>query len=319
MKYVIRADASLETGAGHVMRSSAIAEELIKRGLEVVFIGRVSGLPWVHERIACLGFSQILESENDFSSDEKSDILILDSYDIPIDAEFIQPKFWRKIVGIVDDLSPRYRTDLLINPGLDSSFLSGSLVPVLSGAKYIPLRKSIKKVENALIIDPNTGLNIVITGGGSDPSNFCGEVARVLGAIDEKFVARIFSNSQIPNFGSHEFRVLPIGENFDAEIDSANLVLTTASTSSLESIAREIPTGIGCAVENQALGYKTLSDLGVAMPIGVMNSSRQWQFDIEAIHELISSAELRKRLSDTSSNLIDLHGASRIADSIITL
>ena len=42
MRYVLRADAPEFIGAGHVMRSSAIAEELIARGENVIFVGQVS-------------------------------------------------------------------------------------------------------------------------------------------------------------------------------------------------------------------------------------------------------------------------------------
>ena len=59
MRYVLRADASQTIGAGHVMRSSAIAEELIARGKEVLFIGKISNLPWVENRISGLGFTEI--------------------------------------------------------------------------------------------------------------------------------------------------------------------------------------------------------------------------------------------------------------------
>ena len=59
MRYVLRADASQSIGAGHVMRSSAIAEELIARGEDVIFVGQISDLPWVEERIASLGFTHI--------------------------------------------------------------------------------------------------------------------------------------------------------------------------------------------------------------------------------------------------------------------
>ncbi len=59
MRNVLRADASQSMGAGHVMRSSAIAEELISRGNNVIFVGRISNLPWVEKRIASLGFSQV--------------------------------------------------------------------------------------------------------------------------------------------------------------------------------------------------------------------------------------------------------------------
>ena len=84
MRYVLRADASESIGAGHVMRSSAIAEELIARGENVVFLGQISGLPWVEERIASLGFTMIHDYPSEFISKPESDVLILDSYEISI-------------------------------------------------------------------------------------------------------------------------------------------------------------------------------------------------------------------------------------------
>jgi spore coat polysaccharide biosynthesis predicted glycosyltransferase SpsG len=59
MTYVIRADASPTIGSGHVMRSSANAEELIARGEKVVFVGLISYLLWVTERKMDLGFIEI--------------------------------------------------------------------------------------------------------------------------------------------------------------------------------------------------------------------------------------------------------------------
>ena len=59
MRYVLRADASQSIGAGHVMRSSAIAEELIAKGKQVIFVGQITDLPWVEERIASLGFAHV--------------------------------------------------------------------------------------------------------------------------------------------------------------------------------------------------------------------------------------------------------------------
>ena len=57
------------------MRSSAIAEELIARGEQVIFVGQISGLPWVEERIASLRFANIYHNPNDFFSNNRSDVL----------------------------------------------------------------------------------------------------------------------------------------------------------------------------------------------------------------------------------------------------
>ena len=88
MRYVLRADASESIGSGHVMRSSAIAEELIARGENVVFVGQISDLPWVEERIASLGFTQIHNNPGDFNSNPNSDVLLLDSYEISASDDF---------------------------------------------------------------------------------------------------------------------------------------------------------------------------------------------------------------------------------------
>lgn len=145
MRYILRADASHSTGAGHVMRSSAIAEELIARGEVVIFIGQISDLLWVKERIATLGFTQIFSEASDFIPKSESDVLLLDSYEIDIDDAFIAPENWLHIVVIVDELTPNYRCTLRIHTGLDSSWVGNSKVPILAGPKYIPFRSSLSK------------------------------------------------------------------------------------------------------------------------------------------------------------------------------
>ena len=106
MRFVFRADASMSIGAGHVMRSSAIAEEAISRGVPCLFVGKISELDWVRERIRGLGFIQVLENSSEFIPDENEDILIIDSYEIPTDDVFVQLRNWSKVVSIFDELTP---------------------------------------------------------------------------------------------------------------------------------------------------------------------------------------------------------------------
>ena len=101
------------------MRSSAIAEELIARGETVVFVGRISDLTWVEERIAQLGFSNIYSNPQDFTPNSNFDVLVLDSYEIAVDDEFINLQNWVHVVTIVDELTPSYSCTLRIHPGLD--------------------------------------------------------------------------------------------------------------------------------------------------------------------------------------------------------
>ena len=121
MRIVFRADASLEIGAGHVMRSSAIAEEAISRGVECIFVGAFLEIEWLARRIQTLGFTRITNPD-DFDFQEYSDILIVDSYSLDLNDPLIRFGKWRKVVSIVDELTPDYSCDLRIHPGLTKAW-----------------------------------------------------------------------------------------------------------------------------------------------------------------------------------------------------
>ena len=89
MRFIFRADASIATGTGHVMRSIGIIEELISRNLSVVFVGNTSQVEWIDSFVNSIGFEEIYSNEKDFKPNKETDILILDSYQIPVDNELI--------------------------------------------------------------------------------------------------------------------------------------------------------------------------------------------------------------------------------------
>ena len=316
MRYVVRTDASHLIGSGHVMRSSAVAEELIARGEEVAFVGEYTSVPWLVPRIEGLGFSQIIPISTNFVSDSKTDVLILDSYYIPINDGFIQKSKWANVVVLVDKLTPAYEADLLIHPGLSGDWMLNSNVKSLFGPAYIPFRKSIKKNEKSL---PNLKYpEILIVGGGTDNTNFVGAVCETLAKSQCDFHANIFTNKKELVQLDSRFTLSPIGSEIDENAAIANLILTTASTTSLEFIAREVAIGIGCAVSNQEENYKTLSAFRVCMPIGKFIESK-WEIDKDIVGQLITSTELREKLRKKCANFIDLKGAERIVDAILSL
>ena len=318
MRYVLRADASQSMGAGHVMRSSAIAEELILRGNSVIFVGRISDLPWVEERIASLGFSQVYSNTYDFKSKPKSDVLILDSYDIEVEDPFVAQQNWCHIVAIVDEMTPHYSCALRVHPGLDSKWTGNSTTPILSGPKYIPIRSSLISVKKSGVEESHK-LKIAVIAGGSDPYGLVNEIAKVLATFSEEFIVYLFSNSIANSNLDSRFRYIEMGNRFEELTNEVDLILTTASTSSLEFLACGLCVGIACVVDNQKQNYETLGELGVAAQFGFRNVNNKWELDKEKIHSLISSSELRGDLLAKSKGLIDFDGARRIVDAITTL
>jgi spore coat polysaccharide biosynthesis predicted glycosyltransferase SpsG len=315
MRFVFRADASVSIGSGHVMRSSAIAEEAIARGIPSFFVGKISDLTWVSERIRGLGFIQVLENSSEFFPDENKDILIIDSYEIPTNDVFVQLQNWSKVVSIFDELTPNYSCDLRIHPGLTKvwpELLSGR---TLSGPKFVPLRKSIK---NSSVHTPEGTLEVLVVGGGSDAYGFVPKVVNELTKLTQDFHATIFTNSLSGIDLDKRFSVSEVGLNLDLVANAVDLVFTTASTTSLEFLARGCAVAIGCAVDNQELYYKELSGGSYAAPIGEFLDN-EWRIDAGLIRELFSSDALRATLKANSANLIDLNGAKRIVDEILKL
>lgn len=315
MRLVFRADASPDLGTGHVMRCLSIAEEALRRNIPCVFVGSTGGVYWVQERLASLGIP--VTSVSGSIAFCKSDLLILDSYLKENQNSFITQNDWASTVMIVDEATPLLEADLYIHPGLDSSWFLGDREKLLSGTKFIPLRSAIEKRKFA-----RSGRieKIVIFGGGTDTFGFAKEMSQILSGMPGFDFASFFSaKSQGIKMRDSRFREFEFGGLLDRELSRADLVFTTASTSSLEIVAREIPLGVACSVPNQHAYFEKLRESGVAVQIGNRSSASGWNLDSRIVHDLISNSGIRNELREASKNFIDLDGASRIIDAIEAL
>lgn len=315
MRLVFRVDASLDIGSGHAMRCSAIAEEAIARGIDCILVGSLGGIQWLELRYAEI--KCLITSLEDFPTPQSNDVLIVDSYLLQSDDNFIIQNLWKSRVDIVDESTPERESDLFIHPGLDSKWFVGDRTKLLSGPSFIPLRKSITKNR----VYKSGELNkLVIFGGGTDSHGFANKMSRELCGLPGYGKAIFFSTERdyIQELDSR-FRVIPFGDALDYELSDAHLVFTTASTSSIEVIARELPLGVACSVDNQITYYEALGNLKVAAKIGERVTSGEWEMNSDVIHRLISDVNFRDELKIATHDFIDLSGAHRILDAIIAL
>lgn len=145
------------------------------------------------------------------------------------------------------------------------------------------------------------------------------EIANILFTFSEQFEVYLFSNSitdSVLDNRFHNFEISPLLDTLTKDVD---LIFTTASTSSLEFLARGLCVGIACAVDNQEQYYRSLGELGVASQIGYRSKGNVWELDKEVIYSLVTSPELRRKLTAQARGLIDFKGASRIVDAIKAL
>jgi spore coat polysaccharide biosynthesis predicted glycosyltransferase SpsG len=316
MRYILRSDASPAQGVGHVLRSLAIFQELNARGCEIIFVGKIENLPWVEEKMKQTGFKYLVDSEKNFLHNPQTDILILDSYEVDPQSAFIENTKWSKIVTIVDDFTPTYSSDLIVCPSI--STVTNSLVgtKVLSGPSYFPLRNEIRKSTSNN--NHRSVFSVVVLGGGTDVADFASAISLILEKSSFEMSVTFITEKCAKIAKDNRFTTLPPGLEVEKTLSKADLAFTTASTSAIEFIAREIPVGVACAVPNQEDYYQVLPNNGVAVQIGRMNGEN-WEFHENVILDLLVNQRKQIELRDKMKGMFDLKGASRIVDEILKL
>jgi len=213
---IIRADASVQIGTGHVMRCLTLADELRGRGAEAIFVCRefdgnlcgyiekkgyiVHRLPVFNEKehkiegklkhAAWLGADwqtdarQVEEIINSLGT--TPDWLVVDHYALDEKWERYLRPYCKKIMAI-DDIADRpHDCDLLLDQNFYENLESryDSLVPPickkLLGPKYALLRSEFRETRKNLRKRDGRVRRIMIFFGGSDPTN---ETAKALEAI----------------------------------------------------------------------------------------------------------------------------------------
>jgi UDP-2,4-diacetamido-2,4,6-trideoxy-beta-L-altropyranose hydrolase len=211
LKVVFRADASINIGAGHVMRCLTLADNLTEKGAHCTFICRehtgnlskyirsqghtVHDLPIGAGSDADLAHSAWLGATQTWDAqvcalilDElRPDWLVVDHYALDFRWEREQSKYCGKVV-VIDDLADRpHYCHVLLDQTFDrSADRYRSLVPadctVLCGSKYALLRPEFAALRPYSLqrrVQPKLN-NLLITMGGVDNANV---TARVMSSL----------------------------------------------------------------------------------------------------------------------------------------
>lgn len=306
------------------MRLCSIIEEMLERKNEVLLVGNIEGIPWLEKRIEILGSKLKFVKEKDFTSDPRRDVLVIDSYTLDPNSRFLTNEKWHKIVALVEVGTPKYKADLYIHCGtnnqIESEYKSqGS--KFIGGIKYLPIRKSIQRISfKPREINLQNPPNILIVGGGTDPNNFVGQLAKHLGKTTEKFQAVLFANDlTLSRFLDTRFTVKEIGLDLEIELVFINLIFTLSGTSSWDYIASGFPVGIALGFENQQDNYEFQNMNGLALGIAQIDSDLDFRFDSLKIHRLLTDSKLRNELSVSATSAVDFLGACRIVNAILEL
>lgn len=177
MNVIIRTDASVQIGSGHVMRCLTVARKLRKVGCRVLF--------WMEPLEGNLiDFVELIGFDN-ISAPQYADLYIVDHYSLDIEWEKSIRNFTKKLV-VIDDLAREHDCHLLLDQNVVPHYETryNGKVPEgcvkLLGPEYLIIRDEFVEARQQLIKRKSEIKRLLVFMGGTDPT---AETIKVLQAL----------------------------------------------------------------------------------------------------------------------------------------
>ena len=325
-RWVIRADASVNIGTGHVMRCLTLAQQIMAVGQsDVAFICRdepghltsliqAQGCP-VTLLPAVTPFSWEADAQHVMESlgTQMADWLVVDHYGIDWRWETLLRNNANRI-AVIDDLANRpHDCDAIIDQNYRQGFAYryDHLVPVdcikLLGPQYLLMRPEFARARQTLKRDFSAVRRILVNFGGTDEPNLS---LKALQAIESLNIAGLMVDVVIGQSNPHkaalqrEIDGMP-GITLHVQTDrmadlicAADLAIGANGASTWERCSLGLPTLALVLADNQREAAKELGEAGIIVNLGESNITMQ-QLAAQ-VDRLIKDRELRASLSERS-------------------
>lgn len=341
MNIVIRTDASIHIGTGHVFRCLTLADELTQRGMNIRFICREEKGNLI-ETIKRKGYKvYLLPAGIDLNNEKKliqkileqesPDWLIIDHYDIGISWETYFRKFV-KMVMVIDDLANRpHDCDLLLDQNLYENLETryDGLVPThcikLLGPRYALLRQEFRNIRKNLR-ERNGKINrIFISFGGIDPTK---ETTKVLQAVQLLNRHDILVDVVVGTYNPHKEQIRQLcfsisNINFYCQIDnmaelmaSADLAIGAGGVTTWERCCLGLPSIVTILSDNQYELTLVVEKYGA-----IINMGWGHNLTMEDYLEVINNINIQhlSEMSTNGMNLVDGEGGLRVTQKILSV
>jgi UDP-2,4-diacetamido-2,4,6-trideoxy-beta-L-altropyranose hydrolase len=327
MHLTIRADGGPEIGYGHLVRTGALAEELLHRGHRVTYATTTPN----HADVVCPADIETLwlPSRTDVSAlldrlkENKTDTVLTDSYLAESNYQrALQNSFPLAIVS--DDTRHQICADVLVNANLYAANLEYEVLDVepvwCLGPDYLLLREEIRCLaarDPPWHDSPKRGL---VTMGGSDLSDLTPVVLRAFDGFDLRVDAIVgpgFSKEQeqevrsVAADVSTDVRVTRDPEDLPERMFQADFAVSTASSTVYELLALGTPIVCQPIADNQDLIATALEECNAATVLDRNDGEEAFS---RAIEEYMNDSEFRRDRRDRGRKLVDNQGTTRVAN-----
>jgi len=303
VKVIIRADASIEIGSGHVMRCLTVAKKFRKAGCQVTFW--MEPLPGnIINFVAQEGFDNLKQADY-------ADLYIIDHYSLDKEWEQAIRKYAQQIF-VIDDLARSHECDVVLDQNIVPNYATryDGLVPKhcikLLGPQYLIVRDEFIKVRQQPRERRDIVKRLLVFMGGSDPTN---ETMKVLQALDYFIFEHV--DIVVGNGNPSKVQIESIcnkrGYHFHCQIDyiailmqQADFAIGTGGATMWERCYVGLPSSATIVAENQRETTEYAEKLSVVNNLG-------W-------HEQVTEDTYKNLLSNLTVNEMGAKGLALTAN-----
>jgi len=337
---LIRADASVATGTGHVMRCLALAQAWQDVGGRAAFaMAEVTSalrtrLAW--ESCEVFSISSPVGSAEDASqtiaraSELHCEWIVVDGYHFSASYQQALKAAGFKIV-FLDDYghAQHYSAQLVVNQNVYASeTLYANRDPhslLLLGPRYCLLRREFLAWRDWKREVPQVGRRLLVTMGGSDPENLTARAMDALALVEiEDLEAIVVVGGSSPHSelqegkaqGRKKISVCRDVSNMAELMAWADAAVSSAGTTVLELAFMGVPTILVTVADNQRANAGACEKLELALNLGDFSDVSPTQLAAE-LEALITDPERQMRMTCIARALVDGRGAERVAARLI--
>ncbi len=333
---LLRADAGVRIGTGHVMRCLALAQAWQDAGGRAAFV-MADSTPAIEERLKIEDAEVIRTSDPSGSGADagslaglaharNADWVVVDGYHLGADYQRALKEADCKVL-VLDDYghSQYYVADLVLNQNAHASEDwykdRSSHTELLLGPRYILMRREFRAWQKWQRVIPSIAKNVLVTLGGSDPENVTCRVLQALNEVADKDLDIVVvaggSNPHLESLegeirgAQHNIRLIRDAADMPELMAWADVAVSAAGATCWEMCLLGLPAVLIDLAPNQVPIARELHRLGIAVHAGSA-SGISLSTIAQELRGVLQSFEIRSSMSRSGRALVDGAGASRV-------
>jgi UDP-2,4-diacetamido-2,4,6-trideoxy-beta-L-altropyranose hydrolase len=331
---LMRADANVAIGTGHIMRCLALAQAWSDAGGRAVFV-MAEATAAIERRLREESCDVVCPSARPGTEEDgrltirlarqhEADWVVVDGYQFGSDYQRNLKAAGFKVL-FVDDYghAQRYFADIVLNQnvGADEQLYRDRepYTQLLLGTRFCLLRREFEAWRDWKRDIPKAGRRVLVTMGGSDPENVTGRVIQALRLVQHRdLTATVVVGGSNPHFEALQRAACPKAitllkgvSNMAELMAEADVAISAAGSTCWELCQLGLPALLIDVAENQKAVARELRRLGCAIHLGDLEDVTSAKIASQ-LEILLESQELRRTLSQRSREMVDGAGVQRV-------